>query len=1142
MTMGGKTLSDGRYDKLIEGLNEAQRAAVMHGAASGDEGSGPLIVLAGPGTGKTRVIVHRIARLLADGAEPESIVAVTFTNKAAAQLRERLAGIVGSAAASGIRAQTFHALGLWLVRRYAGELGLPPIRQDAAILDSAQRIRLVREAILSQGLFAGRRAEALDTHAERVMAGIRVMSNYAIEPEAATAFIETWRERIRAGTDSSGHEVDEVELKAESARLEEFVDIARAYAWYSRECRRRGWLGFEDLIGLSIRLLRDVPRAAAIVRGEFRHALVDEFQDVNAGQIELLRQLFPTGQDASAAGPDLCIVGDDDQAIYGFRGSDDRAFERFDRLWPGSRRILLTENYRSQPPIIAAANRVISLASERFAPDKQVVPAVSLRGEGSAPGAGVECIELGNDREDGGAIATAILLDRAAGPVPLRPWSAYAVVCRTNGDIARVVGDLELEGIPARGSYGDDLSQDAGVQDVLAWIELLSNPREQWPVRRLLTRPPIAVDPLVAMEYEKRFGKENRLRESGAGEAPIYLDWLRRAAATDSAAGPAVERLCALHAGLSAVAANGTAPEAIEQIIMQTDAAHADLLPARPRAKRVSALLALVRLARLALPRLDQPRDLREFRRYWHDLDADDQSLREVGGADERLGETGTEEDSQGSAPVVTVISAHKAKGLEWDTVFVPRVTPVHGYGKAGRSEPGVVPAGLLGESGDAAAAQAAEERRIFYVACTRAERRLVLLAKRNKKPSGSTHYFEEFTRNPEGQRLVRVEDVADLRRRAAAALGRDDLGTADEAGHGELAGEALDRARLMARLAAAEALEFADRADAGAADVEAAAKRLHAAAARLAVVSHIARHRAAPAWISGDPALTEFAARLVEVASRRDRPVMDAPRAPLHLSYTAIDHYHRCPRCYWLRYVKGLPETQRRQTVLGTVVHKALERFYDDVREAESAGLEPPGLDRLLRIGRDTFAAAWPEGAEIDRSELEQSLAQLEVAHTAFHDPGSQVLEIEKKIEWEYVVPAAGPGEKETRHRFEAKLDRLDQATLADGRAGFRIIDYKTGKDWKKLTEPAADDLQFGVYALALPHLLPDVDPADVVAEYWILSSGTRGVIPLSNLKMEKIRKKIDDAVRGILAGEFEPARGCEGDCRLLGVSLGGG
>jgi len=1128
---------------LVAGLNEAQREAVLHGA---DGRSGPLIVLAGPGTGKTRLIVHRIARLIVEGASPESVLAVTFTNKAAAQLRERLAGIVGATQAGRVRAQTFHSLGLSLVRRFAPDLGLPPIRRDAAILDSAQRIRLIREAISSQNLFASRRAAGLDSLAHLVQAGMKALADRAIEAEACTAFVDTWRGRIAAGQDSTGKGVDGVELRAESARLEEFVEITMAYAWFQQEVRRRGWLGFEDLIMLPIRLLRDAPRAAAIIRAELRHALVDEFQDVNAGQIELLRQLFPPDDSppagADPAGPDLCIVGDDDQAIYGFRGADDRAFARFDATWPGSRRILLTENYRSQSSIIAAANRVISLAEHRFAPDKLVVRASALAGEPPAPGAGVECVELAHDMDDGAAIATAILVDRAQGAVRELPWSRYAVVCRNNADITRVVSDLELEGIPARGSYGDALCEDQGVQDVLAWITLLVNPRESWPVRRILTRPPLAAEPLAAMEYEKQHRSERRLADGDDNDAPSYLAWLVEAAGEDAAIGAAVKRLASLHQRLSQITASSAAPEAIEQVIMLTDAAHADLLPARQRARRINALLALVRLARLSVAKLDQPRDLREFWRYWQDLDDNDRSLREVAGIDERTGPNDDQDDEQ-SSPAVTVISAHKAKGLEWDTVFVPRVSPQHGYGKSGNSDESPIPPGLLDEDAAAAAArQPAEERRIFYVACTRAERRLVLLAKKNKGRSKSTHFFEEFTREPEGQLLVHIRDVAELRSQAAAVLGRDDLSQKQDSSHGELGGEALDRARLTVRLAAAEALEFADRPDAGLSDIEAAAGRLRTAAARLAVVSHIAAHRGAPAWISGEPSLVTYADALLASIRRDDAPAGDAPRPPLDLSYTAIDVYHRCPRCYWLRYVKHLPETQRKQSGLGSVVHTALERFYNAIREAEAAGQEVPTLETLVRLGREEFIASWPRGIEIDRAELDQTLAQLTMAHTKLHDPDVQILEIEKSVEWEYTVPGDGPNSPATKHHFRAKLDRLEQFTRPDGRIGFRIVDYKTGQAWKRLTEPHPDDLQLGIYALALPHLLPDVDPADVVAEYWLLASGDRGVIPLSGLRLDKVEQKIHKAVRGILSGEFGSDKDCDGDCRILRAPLGGG
>lgn len=1123
---------------LTSGLNTAQREAVEHGA---DGRTGPLIVLAGPGTGKTRVIVHRVARLIQSGAEPASVLAVTFTNKAAGQLRDRLRELVGGAA-DEVRASTFHSLGLSMVRRFASELGLPPVRGDSAILDSAQRNRLLREAILRQGLFADSRAAGLDAAVEFVAAQVRALCNLGKLPEDAAAYAQQWEQAIARALDSCGRPLPPEEQQAERERQARFAAAAKAYAWFSAECRRRGWLAFDDLILLAIRLLRDHAGPAAIVRSELRHAVVDEFQDVNPAQIEMLRLLFPARQPPAGGGdppgPDLCIVGDDDQAIYGFRGADDQAFIKFDRLWPGARRIMLSENYRSERAIIDAANHTISLAETRFAPEKRVERARLLADAAPAPGTGVECIELGEESEAAGAIAAMILTDRATGPVRDRPWTSYAVVCRTNTHVGRIAAALRLEGIPVRASKPESLHDDDGVQDVLAFIELLANPNASWSARRLLVRPPLAADPQAVMQLERRYRAEiERARFEGGTPrpAPSFCSWLAGQTDLPEAVRGAAERLITWNAELATLAARERADEVIQRIVSLIDAGHADLLPGRARARRITALVALIRFARLAQPRLDPPGDVREFWSYWNDLDDGDRTLGAASPADSRVQEDEETVDAGGAdaaseGPAVAVLTAHKAKGLEWDTVFVPNVSPSAGYGKAERrSADELPPAGLADGPSGAAGQDRAEERRVFYVACTRAERRLVLLARRNKSASKSVHFFEEFTRSPAGLALVTIRPGAAVFADAAEALGA----SLSRALTGRLDGElddpgAFERARREARLGAAEALERMEATGAGAQELDESAAMLRNAAARLAVAAHIERERAIPAWALGarEPGLEEFARGLVEARARDERTPIIAPRPPLSLSYTAVQAYLDCPRCYWLRYVQKLPERERQVTATGTAVHKALERFYLAVRAAESAGEPPPTRDELVAIGREEFLSRWPRGEPIDEGEFEQTAAQLHLLLDRLHDPAAQVLEVERKVNWDYRVAAADGAS--TTHRFEAKIDRIDQVTLPDGRAGFRVVDYKSGGAWKKLKEIERDDLQMGIYALALPHIVADIDPASTLAEYWLLSTGERGSIRMSDLDLDRVRATIDAAVRGILAGEFPPGTKC--------------
>ena len=253
-------------------------------------------------------------------------------------------------------------------------------------------------------------------------------------------------------------------------------------------------------------------------------------------------------------------------------------------------------------------------------------------------------------------------------------------------------------------------------------------------------------------------------------------------------------------------------------------------------------------------------------------------------------------------------------------------------------------------------------------------------------------------------------------------------------------------------------------------------------------------------------------------LAPRRDRlvrtegdsgPMWPGPSpAALELSYTKIDQYRRCPRCFYMKYVLELPAPPGPEQVVGIVVHQALEKFYREVRGAEAAGQTRPGRERLLAIGREAFFRSWPRHQEPDRRQLEQALAQLGLALERLDDPRANVVEVEKTIAFAY-----GP------HAMTCKIDRIDQVNTPGGVA-FRIVDYKTGRDGKPLREPKADDLQLGMYALALADHYGLGDPAVIpilgMAEYWLLSTGGRGSISLDELDFRAIRGRyIDEAIK---------------------------
>lgn len=1064
----------------LPALSDEQRQAVEHTG-------GALMVLAGPGTGKTRVLTARIARLIGDGANPSRIVALTFTNKAAGELRERLGDLVGVSRADLVQAGTFHAWSLSLLRRFADRAGLPA---RPRVADSAEVLRVLREAVRASALYEHARGAGLDAACERVRTVVEALKHRGMTPEDAGA-----RAREVEPTDAFP-----------AGGLQLLAMCADAGATYERLMRVRGLLAMEDLVHRATALLGSDELVGRIVRADCGHVLVDEFQDVDAGQIGLLREICPP----SAAGLDLCVVGDDDQSIYGFRGADDRAFARFESIWHGAASVELTQNRRSAKAVIDAARATIERANARFAPQKTLKRAPE--GDEPAP-ASVEVVRLENVHQSGPAVAAMIERLREEGT----PLSNVAVIGRGWTELQRVRGALEVAGIPVEMPERRLAGDDEGVKDVLAWAELVRNPSATWAAVRVLSRPPLGVPALRASEWERSYRAE-RTRDGDDAESPGFLAWCAKKLPESDPHAPAVARASKLAGEFALMSSQVRADEALERIVRETGAAHADLVTGRARAARVRAIVAMLRFVRVRVGRLDEPKDLRAFLAYRDDLDE-----REAGFDAEREGSVeGEAAELEGSG--VALLTAHGSKGLEFDTVFVSGVQP-RGFPSVQSDDP-VLPEAMVDRVGDERTAQERaddEERRLFYVACTRAERRLVLLG---TVPKGKSrlHFLLELLGARETGEVELIEheagDVLDA--------DRDELGGSGELVVATEAGEAaLERAVREARLDAAAALGELQHGADDEARVAAAREALLHAGDRLRLAAAMrAGVDEAPAWADGAglgaQARALIDARSAEAATEDDR--LPAPSPPLKLSYSAIDLYHRCPRCYYVSRELKLGEQFSEHAALGNAVHGALESFYCAWVDADSEGREQPGLEALLAEGRTALAQAWPEGEPLSEDVPGRIEAMLRTQWERFHDPGAHV----EELEWGVTLPWSLEGHT---HSVRVRLDRVER--LAGG--GALIVDYKTGGASKKLLEPAKTDLQMGLYVLAARQEWGDPE-LDGFCEYRVLSAGERGRIAFGELKLDKIREQVDKAIRGIVGGEFpQTPRTCTGACALL-------
>jgi RecB family exonuclease len=233
------------------------------------------------------------------------------------------------------------------------------------------------------------------------------------------------------------------------------------------------------------------------------------------------------------------------------------------------------------------------------------------------------------------------------------------------------------------------------------------------------------------------------------------------------------------------------------------------------------------------------------------------------------------------------------------------------------------------------------------------------------------------------------------------------------------------------------------------------------------------------------------------------------------------------CPRCFYVSKVLGIEPPESDEIRVGNIAHGALETFYRRWRNADAEGAPRPGLAELLRIGRTDFKNALNHESRGSEDDLDQLLAQLRLTFEHLHNDQDHVLELERLVNFQY-ESAHGT------HQFVAKIDRLDRPRVGNPGA-YRIIDYKTGKAHKYLTEPKTTDLQMGIYTMAIQSIDPDWDGTGR-AEYWCLATGERGVLDLATLDHAKIRKEIDDAIAEMLAGNFPKSKRCPGHCDFLG------
>ncbi len=621
-------------------LNPEQRAAVQHT-------EGPLLLLAGAGSGKTRVITCRIAYLLRRcETPPQAIVAVTFTNKAAREMKERVDDLVGRRQTKGMIVSTFHSLGMRILREDIAKLGY---KKNFSIYGAADQARLVRD--LLQGIGGERKIDA-----DRVLWKFSDAKSRLLSPEQ---FVPRSQ--------------DEAELAA-----------AQLYPRYQRALKAFNAVDFDDILLLSVRLLDEHPDVLERYRDRFRYLMVDEYQDTNPAQYRLLRLLCDGHRN-------LCVVGDDDQSIYAWRGADVRNILDFEKDFPDARVIKLEQNYRSTGTILSAANAVIRNNTKR----KE--KALWTSGES---GDLIDAILCDDGEDEARVVVEHIHALRARHELAYRD---FAILYRTNVQSRAFEEQLRYENIPYVLIGGQQFFDRKEVKDVLAYLQVLVNPRDEVNLLRILNYPrrgigDTSADRLIRISAEQ----EKPLWEilKGAGEMPELGEKAQDAIASFV---PLMERFRERFRRGGRLAEK--CRELLAELKMEDEIYRNADDPAKGK-RRVENMEEVVNAMASYEEREESP-TLSGF-------------LEKVSLLDRDTPGRGTKEEKLAQDAVI-LMSLHSSKGLEFPCVFL-----------VGMEEEYLPHKKSLHETFDID-----EERRLCYVGITRAQRILLLLGAARRKKFG---------------------------------------------------------------------------------------------------------------------------------------------------------------------------------------------------------------------------------------------------------------------------------------------------------------------------------------------------------------------------------------------------------------------
>lgn len=1004
-------------------LNMEQQAAVEYI-------DGPQVIVAGPGSGKTRVIISKIEHLVSKiGMEPARILAITFSNKAAEEMGDRL-GEAFPYRSHEFNVHTFHALCWNIIREFAAEAGFKP---GVRVLDQTSAWVLARRHIEEFGLHHYLPLNDPFRHLFDLLGHVSRAKDEAISPEVYADYTNGKRAEYEAVKGSLTLEDASEHLES----IEKCEEVSRFYTRYQQILLEENSIDFGDQIAMALDLLSKHPNVRRQIQSQWDYILVDEFQDTNIAQIELLKLL--SGPDAK-----VCVVGDPDQSIYRFRGASFASFIRFDAAYPDRHAFALTRNYRSTGNVLSTAARLISNNTDRYQAEKPVWT-------DSEDGAPVTILKAPSFIAEAEAAANEIISILADIPQDERRFADFAVLYRAHGHREEFIAAFDRHEIPYRVVSGAGLYKKEEIKDIMALIKCASGQEDGVSLHRALS----LADWSIPSADLKPFSRWMNTEKLGVPEAFTRID---ECAGIDQEGTDRIKRALSYILGLKSSALELTASDLCRSIFESTQILkrylYDDSVDSRQRAANLAKYLRKVQ----DFEEASEDKGIAAFVEY--------QDYLLESGADEEEAEI---DDSRDAVQLMTV---HAAKGLEWPYVFVVSMSSAR-FPTSRKSEPIPFPDDLVRETAPQGDFHMQEERRLAYVAFTRAQRRLYLSCVEKKGKKASVFVQEA---SHDGVSVVErtVPEVAF----DPAAESASSLAIAER-----------DIRRQVIRVMDTSA------------DVEAIRPYVELLSAVRQADTDPDAARQALVRLKGqiDPALhgsiEDLLQRRLVVAS----VTASAPHEPLYMSYSRMSTYENCPLGYRFSYELKIPGKSKPYFAFGTTVHESLNKFLEDVIA---------GKDPTLNDLKNTYNENWQSEGYVIPSQEAGYRRDGESSLEAFYRRFQSEKVVPLHLEWKFTLPVG-------EHFVTGFVDRIDP--LRDGTCS--ILDYKTGK--ARTQKDVDADLQLTIYALAVRECLGL--RAEKLSLYFLktdeIISTTR-----TNEQLDAVKEHVLSIAESISARKFEP------------------